>query len=56
MSADGHASSPWACCNNRGGHEPKSNFVRQIFKPLLVRAGLPESGFTTCPTRRPRCC
>jgi integrase len=45
MMAEGHAASPWVFCDRKGGHLRKSNFIRQIFKPLLKRAGLPDIRF-----------
>jgi integrase len=44
MLAEGHVSGP-VFCDRRGGWLRKSNFTRQIYKPLLKRAGLPDVRF-----------
>jgi integrase len=44
MGAEGHLDGP-VFCDTHGGWLRKSNFLRQVFKPLLRRAGLPEARF-----------
>jgi integrase len=44
MLAEGHLAGP-VFCDRRGGWLRKSNFTRQIYKPLLERAGLPDIRF-----------
>lgn len=44
MMAEGHAAAP-VFCDHKGGWLRKSNFVRQIFKPMLKKAGLPDIRF-----------
>ncbi len=45
MLAEGHGSVPWVFCNSRGGSLRRSHFHHQDFKPLLMRAGLPDIRF-----------
>jgi integrase len=44
MLAEGHLDGP-VFCDSRGGFLRKSNFIRQVFKPLLTRAELPDIRF-----------
>jgi integrase len=44
MLAEGHLDGP-VFCNTAGGFLRKSNFIRQVFKPLLKKAGLPDIRF-----------
>ena len=44
MLAEGHLDGP-VFCDRNGGYLRKSNFIRQVFKPLLRKAGLPEIRF-----------
>jgi integrase len=44
MLAEGHPTAP-VFCDRLGGFLRKSNFTRQVFKPLLKRAGLPDVRF-----------
>jgi integrase len=44
MEAEGRLEGP-VFCDTHGGWLRKSNFLRQVFKPLLRRAGLPEVRF-----------
>jgi integrase len=41
---EGHLDGP-VFCDRRGGWLRKSNFTRQVYKPLLKRAGLPDVRF-----------
>jgi integrase len=44
MFREGHIAGP-VFCDHRGGWLRKSNFIRQVFKPMLQKAGLPEVRF-----------
>jgi integrase len=44
MLAEGHIDGP-VFCNTQGGWLRKCNFIRQVWKPLLQRAGLPYRRF-----------
>jgi integrase len=44
MLAEGHVSGP-VFCDRHGGWLRKSNLIRQIFKPMLEKAGLPDVRF-----------
>jgi integrase len=45
MFAEGHMAGPIFCDRRGGGWLRKSNFTRQVYKPLLEQAGLPNIRF-----------
>jgi site-specific recombinase XerD len=42
--AEGHVDGP-VFCNTEDGFLRRSNFIRQVFKPVLKKAGLPDIRF-----------